>query len=73
MRPAVPQRTDAPRRPSPEPMTEPDATWVVERAKPRWLDARIVAAVLVSAAKPCAGLIAVRPVPRVRMMRQPPV
>ena len=54
-------------------MTDPEATWVVERAKPRWLDARMVAAVLVSAAKPCAGLTSVRPRPRVRMMRQPPM
>ncbi len=30
-------------------MTEPDATCVVDRAKPRWLEARIVAAVEVSA------------------------
>ena len=45
MRPAVRQRTVAPRRPSPEPITEPDATCVVDSAKPRALEARIVAAV----------------------------
>ena len=73
MRPAVRQRTFEPRRPRPEPMTEPEATCVVERAKPRWLEARIVAAVAVSAAKPCAGFTSVRPVPRVLMMRQPPM
>jgi hypothetical protein len=54
-------------------MTEPDATWVVDSANPRCVDARIVAAVDVSAAKPCAGFTSVRPVPRVLMMRQPPM
>ena len=32
----------------------------------------MAAAVLVSAAKPCGGLTSVRPVPMVRMIRQPP-
>ena len=73
MRPAVLQRTFEPRRPRPDPITEPEATWVVESAKPRWVEARIVAAVDVSAAKPCAGLTSVRPVPSVLMMRQPPM
>ena len=40
-------------------MTEPAATWVVESAKPRWLDARIVAVVDASAAKPWVGSISV--------------
>src|SRR4051794_40539720 len=70
---AVDQRTWEPRRPRPDPMTEPDATCVVERANPRCVDARIVVAVLTSAEKPCAGLTAVRPVPIVLMIRQPPV
>ena len=73
MRPAVRHRTFDPRRPRPDPITEPEATCVVERAKPTLVDARIVAAVAVSAAKPCAGLTSVRPVPRVLMMRQPPM
>ncbi len=53
-------------------MTDPEATCVVESANPRALEARMVAAVELSAAKPCAGLTSVRPLPRVRMMRQPP-
>ena len=73
MRPTVRQRTVEPRRPRPEPITEPEATWVVDSAKPRALEARIVAAVELSAEKPCAGLTSVRPLPRVRMMRQPPM
>src|SRR5215218_1958002 len=73
IRPAVRQRTFEPRRPRPDPMTEPDATCVVESAKPRCVEARIVAAVDVSAAKPCAGFTSVRPVPRVLMMRHPPM
>ena len=73
MRPAVFQRTDAPLRPMPVPMTEPEATWVVESAKPRWLEARIVAVVDASAAKPCGGSMpSVMSLPSVLMMRQPP-
>ena len=56
-----------------DPMTDPDATCVVDRAKPRALEARIVAAVEVSAEKPWAGLTSVRPLPSVRMMRHPPM
>mgnify|MGYP006906534200 CR=1 FL=1 len=44
-------------------MTEPEATCVVERAKPSALEARIVAAVEVSAENPCAGFTSVRPLP----------
>ncbi len=55
MRPTVFQRTVEPRRPRPDPMTDPDATCVVDRAKPRALEARIVAAVEVSAEKPWAA------------------
>jgi len=72
MRPAVPQRTEAPLRPSPTPITEPEATCVVESAKPRWLEARIVAVVADSAAKPWAGSTSVMSRPMVLMMRQPP-
>jgi hypothetical protein len=46
---------------------------VVDSAKPRALEARIVAAVEDSAEKPCAGLTSVSPLPSVRMMRQPPM
>ena len=52
IRPAVRQRTVDPRRPRPEPMTDPDATWVVESANPKALEARMVAAVELSAEKP---------------------
>ena len=54
-------------------MTEPEATWVVDRAKPRADDTRIVAPVDVSAANPCAGRTSVRPLPSVRMIRHPPM
>ena len=73
IRPAVRQRTVEPRRPRPDPITDPEATWVVDSAKPSALEARIVAAVELSAEKPCAGLTSVSPLPRVRMMRQPPM
>ena len=73
IRPTVRQRTIEPRRPRPDPITEPEATWVVDSAKPRALDERIVAAVEDSAEKPWAGLTSVRPLPSVRMIRQPPM
>src|SRR5664279_1372839 len=44
MRPATLQRTSAPRLPMPEPRIDPVATWVVDSAKPKWLDARMTAA-----------------------------
>ncbi len=50
----------------------PDATCVVDSAKPRCDDARIAVAVEVWAAKPWAGSMVVRPRPRVWVMRQPP-
>ena len=71
MRPAMFHRTAAP-RPTPEPRIEPVATWVVDSANPRPLEDRMTAAELLSAAMPCAGEISIRPLPRVRMMRQPP-
>ena len=72
MRPATLQRTVAPGRPKPVPRMEPVATWVVESANPRWLDARMTAADELSAAIPCGELISTSPLPSVRMMRQPP-
>ena len=54
-------------------MMEPEQTCVVDSAKPRWEDTRIVVAELASAAKPCGVLISVRPLPSVRMTRQPPM
>ena len=53
-------------------MTEPEATCVVDSAKPNAEEARIVAAVDDSAEKPCAGFTSVRPFPSVRMIRHPP-
>ncbi len=72
IRPAVDQCTTPPLRPRPEPITEPEQTWVVESAKPRWEEARMVAAAPVWAAKPCGGWMSVMPLPIVRMIRQPP-
>ena len=45
---------------------------MVDSANPRWLEERITAAELLSAAMPCAGEISIRPLPSVRMIRQPP-
>ena len=72
IRPATAQRTVAPGRPRPVPRIDPVATWVVESAKPRWLEARITAADELSAAIPCGELISTSPLPSVRMIRQPP-
>ena len=72
IRPATAQRTVRPGRPIPVPRIEPVATWVVDRAKPRWLEARMTAADALSAAMPCGELISTSPLPSVRMMRQPP-
>jgi len=71
IRAATPQRTSA-RRPRPVPRMEPVATWVVERAKPIWLEARMTAAEELSAAMPCGEEISTRPLPSVRMIRHPP-
>ncbi len=73
IRVAVDQRTTPPLRPRPAPITEPETTCVVEREKPRWEEARMAVAALVWAAKPWRGSSSVRPVPMVRMMRQPPM
>ncbi|CAM5323992.1 hypothetical protein SALBM311S_10080 [Streptomyces alboniger] len=72
IRPATPQRTSASRRPRPAPRMLPEATWVVDRAKPRWAEVRMTVVEAVSAAKPCGDWISVRPLPIVRMIRQPP-
>ncbi len=71
IRPAVDQRTGVP-RPRPPPSTEPVATWVVERAKPRWLADSRTAAVAPSLDMPWRGVMSTSPLPRVRMIRQPP-
>ncbi len=53
-------------------MTAPEHEWVVESEKPRFEEARMTDAAEVWAAKPCCGCRSVRPLPMVRMMRQPP-
>jgi len=53
-------------------MTEPEHTWVVDSPKPMCADARIAAAEVVSAANPCGERRSTRPLPMVRMIRQPP-
>ena len=72
IRPATRQRTWAPGLPRPLPRIEPVATWVVDRAKPSWLEARITAAAAPCAAVPWRASISVIPLPMVRMIRQPP-
>src|SRR5690606_21766491 len=52
---------------------DPEATCVVDSANPSALEARMVAAVDDSAEKPCAGFTSVSPLPRVRMIRHPPM
>jgi hypothetical protein len=52
---------------------DPVATCVVDRAMPRWLEERMIAAEDASAAMPCGELISTSPLPRVRMTRQPPM
>jgi hypothetical protein len=63
IRPATDQRTVAPFLPMPTPMIEPVATWVVERAKPSWLEARMTVAEDASAARPCGEEMSTRPLP----------
>lgn len=72
IRVAVDQRTTPPLRPRPAPITAPEQDCVVESEKPRCEEARMTVAALVWAAKPCGGWRSVRPLPMVRMMRQPP-
>ena len=56
IRPATPQCTAASRRPAPAPKIEPVHTCVVDSGSPRWVEVRITAALVVSAAKPWTGL-----------------
>ncbi len=72
IRPATPQRTSASRRPRPAPRMLPEATCVVDNAKPRWAEVRITVVEAVSAANPCGDWISASPLPMVRMIRQPP-
>ena len=72
IRPATAQRTSAPGLPTPLPRIEPVATWVVDNAMPAALELRMMAAEEASAARPCGDSISTRPLPRVRMTRQPP-
>jgi len=71
--PTTPQWTSASFLPSPDPMTDPLVTCVVDSAKPRCEETRIVAAELVSAAKPCGDCTSEIFLPTVCMMRQPPM
>ena len=73
MRPATAQRTSAPGLPTPLPRIEPVATCVVERAMPAALELKMTAAEDASAAKPWGDSISTRPLPSVRMTRQPPM
>src|SRR3954470_18333059 len=73
IRPAIPQCTPASRRPAPAPKIEPVHTCVVDSGSPMWLEARITAALVVSALKPWTGWISLTRLPRVRMIRQPPM
>ena len=72
MRPATPQRTSPFGPVRPEPRMEPVATWVVDSAMPAADEDRMIAAEAPSAAMPCGESISTRPLPRVRMIRQPP-
>ena len=73
IRPATAHRTSAPGLPTPLPRIEPVATWVVDSAIPAALELKMIAADDASAAKPCGDSISTRPLPRVRMTRQPPM
>ena len=73
IRPAIPQCTDASRRPAPAPKIEPVHTCVVDSGSPRWVEVRITAALVVSAVKPWTGWMSLTRLPRVRMIRQPPM
>ncbi len=73
MRRATDQRTFVSVRAIPEPMTEPEATCVVDSGSPRWLEVRMIDALEKSADMPCRGEMSTMPLPRVRMTRQPPM
>src|SRR3954447_17855310 len=73
IRPATLQCTEASRRPAPAPKIEPVHTWVVDSGRPRCEDARITAVLVVSAPNPWVESRSLTRVPRVRMIRQPPM
>ena len=70
--PATPQRTAESCLAAPEPMIEPEITWVVDRGYPALEAARMTVAPTACAAKPCATSILMIRVPSVLMIRQPP-
>ena len=72
MLPATPHRTADSRLAAPAPITPPEITWVVDSGKPTCEAARITAAPLPCAAKPCALSILMIRLPMVLMIRQPP-
>jgi hypothetical protein len=53
IRPAGPQRTVVDPRPAPAPYIAPVHTCVVDSGMPRWVEVRMIAALVVSAVKPC--------------------
>src|SRR4051794_10781452 len=61
MRPAMPQCTDASRRPAAAPRIEPVHTWVVDSGSPRCVEDRITAALVVSAVNPWTGWMSLTP------------
>src|SRR5204863_7601326 len=71
MLPATPQRTAETRLPAPAPITPPLITWVVESGKPKWVEARITAALAPCEEKPCAWCILMMRVPAVGRTREP--
>src|SRR5215211_4363480 len=73
IRPAIPQCTDASRRPAPAPKIEPVHTCVVDSGRPRCVEDRITAVLVVSAVNPWTVWMSLTRRPRVRMIRQPPM
>src|SRR4051794_17575069 len=72
MRRATAQSTRAAGRPTPEPVTAPETTCVVESGYPKCEETRITVAATSSDAKPWGGRTSVTFVPSVLMIRQPP-
>ena len=60
-------------RPAPAPKIDPVHTWVVDNGSPRWVEVRISAVLVVSAVKPWMVWMSLTRLPRVRMIRQPPM
>ena len=69
---ATPQRTADSRRMLPTPMIAPVMVWVVLTGMPKLAEPRSAMAPAVSAQKPPIGWRAVRRIPIVRTIRQPP-